>query len=220
MDGELRNLAEIAGEASRCVYTAESSPDYALAPLIKDTLEVGERHNVHPVAVAGKFSVKGSGLYSAFIDTDPHLAAVLPASDIEDCASAGQYLLDTDHLLMSAVETEEVEEFVGSQEILARNNVSLKLLAGIQVMYSPERQELMPFLVYHRALGGVTFYKREKLAEALSVKNRTADELLHLAEPADRAHCSIFLFPDEAVVERMGEAAARLLLIDESIRYY
>lgn len=221
-NGELL-LTPMAEEAAQCIYTAQSARDYLFTYLLRDEFEMGDRKSLRPVSVAAKFAVDGSGIYSDFIDTDPKLAEAFPESDIEDCARGGQYLLGN-HMLLSLLDPKEVEGFVASQKpATADNNMRLKLLAGIQVMYDPEEEGLVPLMVYHKGLEGITFYKREKLAHSFmdneDRRDRSVAELMAEADAEERSDLSLFYFPDAMTEASLGEVSARVLLRGEPIHY-
>lgn len=215
---ESQVLAPIADEAVRCSNTQLSNSDYSYSYLLPRESLKHENEKLFPVSIAGRFAVDGSGIYSGSADVDPEMAEQFHPSDIEACARAGQYFLP-EFRSAFPVQTGEAEEFIFNQQpISSRNNIKLKLLTGIEVMYSQERKELVPLLIFHRKLGDIVYPKREEIAGMLLDRDKSYNELLIEAGDSSDRYKSFF-YPNDAISEHMGETVARALMLGCSIHY-
>ena len=209
------DLAPIAQEASRATFLA-GKQEYEFTRLFEGIPGTGQ---LFPVAVAGKFAVDGTGIYTGLVDTDSERAANFHPMDIEASAFAGQYRLPE---LLDAfpVEASEAEEFIhDNSPVMSDNNVRLKLIAGIQVMRSVARDELVPLLIHHRSLGNFVFRKRQEIFSTLAGVGATPEELMDRVPPDERLRYELIISPNEEVLRATSVAVAKALLQDHKMTY-
>lgn len=205
-------LAPIAQQAAESVYNGQNLLDYKLERLTDDPIRATE-----PVAVAARFAVDGTGIYSGLVLNDSVQDRNLSRKEIEACVTDGQsHLAEIPDTF--EVGAEEAEAFIHSGLVYPRNNVRLELLAGIQVMYSSVTERFIPAFLYNASLRGFAFFRRERFAGTmLSTGDRSYDELLRMAGPEDEFACRLISAPHKEVVNSLGFSTAKALVQTETL---
>ncbi|HET7673198.1 MAG TPA: hypothetical protein VFK11_01640 [Candidatus Saccharimonadales bacterium] len=203
--------------AREAVLEAHRQDDYEmfaerdiLATKVEPPKDGIEAHVRIPLGIMGRFLVGGDGAMSKFV-YDEKLAKAIGLADIEDCARAGQYLLENMDWPIE-FDPEEVERFAKAM-LVPETKTPFKLLAGVQVSYDSDMDDLVPTLVYDRNLGGIAFDERAVIAGHLIDSGRSVNDV------ADATHyegqlAQAVMRPTERNVDFFAETAAQSLVVE------
>lgn len=165
-----------------------------------------------PLGLMGRFMIDGDGMMSAFVSNghNQNQARTFGLANVEDAALAGQYLLGSVDWPIR-FHGEEVEDFVVSDMPLDTSISPVRLLAGIQVAYDADRDDLVPTLIYDRGLGDIAFRERAAICSGLLATGRGFEDVASdTYYGGDLARA--VMQPTEKNVDFFAEAAAQAIV--------